>query len=67
MVRRAAAGRVAGRRDPAAGGPTPEPDRQDRLVLVPDCGHWAQPERHDELLAQVRAFLAELDRGAGRG
>jgi pimeloyl-ACP methyl ester carboxylesterase len=25
------------------------------------------PERLDELLAQVRAFLAELDRGAGRG
>ncbi|MCC5783238.1 alpha/beta hydrolase [Kocuria sp. CCUG 69068] len=35
-----------------------------RLVLVPDCGHWAQLERHDEFLAQVHPFLTEMDRGA---
>ncbi|MEX5235253.1 alpha/beta fold hydrolase [Kocuria arenosa] len=35
-----------------------------RLVLVPDCGHWAQLERHDEFLAQVHPFLTETDRGA---
>jgi pimeloyl-ACP methyl ester carboxylesterase len=34
-----------------------------RLVLVPDCGHWAQLERHDEFLAEVRPFLADLDSG----
>ena len=28
-----------------------------RLVLVPDCGHWAQLEAHDRFLAEVRPFL----------
>lgn len=32
-----------------------------RLVLVPDCGHWAQLEAHDRFLAEVRQFLASLD------
>jgi pimeloyl-ACP methyl ester carboxylesterase len=35
-----------------------------RLVLVPDCGHWAQLERHDEFLARVHPFLTETDGGA---
>ncbi|WP_368820060.1 alpha/beta fold hydrolase [Kocuria arenosa] len=35
-----------------------------RPVLVPDCGHWAQLERHDEFLAGVHPFLTETDRGA---
>ena len=32
---------------------------QARLVLVPDCGHWAQLEAHDRFLAEVEQFLAE--------
>lgn len=32
-----------------------------RLVQVPDCGHWAQLERHDEFLAQVHPFLTQTD------
>jgi pimeloyl-ACP methyl ester carboxylesterase len=31
-----------------------------RLVLVPNCGHWAQLEAHDRFLAEVRSFLREL-------
>lgn len=31
-----------------------------RLVLVPDCGHWAQIEKHDLFLTEARAFLAGL-------
>lgn len=34
---------------------------QARLVLVPDCGHWAQLERHDEFLEAALPFLAALD------
>lgn len=33
-----------------------------RLLLVGDCGHWAQLERHDLFLAEARSFLTELDR-----
>ena len=29
-----------------------------RVVLVPDCGHWAQLEAPDRFLAETRAFLA---------
>lgn len=32
------------------------------LVLVPDCGHWAQLEAHDRFVAAVRPFLDSLDR-----
>ena len=32
-----------------------------RLVLVPECGHWAQLESRDRFLAEVRRFLS--DRG----
>lgn len=32
-----------------------------RLVMVPDCGHWAQLEAHDVFLAEVRRFLTQLD------
>lgn len=32
-----------------------------RLVLVPDCGHWAQLEAHDRFLAEVVPFLREVD------
>lgn len=32
-----------------------------RLVLVPDCGHWAQLEASDRFAAEVDAFLAGLD------
>ena len=32
-----------------------------RLVMLPDCGHWAQLEAHDVFLAEVRRFLAQLD------
>ena len=35
-----------------------------RLVLQPDCGHWAQLEAHDRFLAEVRVFLAETDASA---
>ncbi|MFL1427321.1 MULTISPECIES: alpha/beta fold hydrolase [unclassified Nocardiopsis] len=28
-----------------------------RLVLVPDCGHWAQVERHDRFLVEMREFF----------
>ncbi len=35
-----------------------------RLVVLPDCGHWAQLECHDEFLAEVVPFLAEVDGGA---
>lgn len=31
-----------------------------RLVLIPDCGHWAQLEGHDRFLAEAQAFLATL-------
>jgi pimeloyl-ACP methyl ester carboxylesterase len=34
-----------------------------RLVLVPECGHWAQLESRDRFLAEVRRFLD--DRGSG--
>ncbi len=37
-----------------------------RLVLVPDCGHWAQLEAPDRFLAETAAFLAELDDVTGR-
>lgn len=33
-----------------------------RLVLVPDCGHWAQLEAHDRFLDEVKSFLAGIDR-----
>lgn len=29
-----------------------------RLVLVPDCGHWAQLEAHDRFLAELCDFIA---------
>lgn len=32
-----------------------------RLVLVPDCGHWAQLEASDRFTAEVDAFLAGVD------
>ena len=28
-----------------------------RLVLVPECGHWAQLEARDRFLTEVRRFL----------
>lgn len=31
-----------------------------RLVIVTDCGHWAQLECHDRFLAESQAFLAAL-------
>ncbi len=34
---------------------------QARIVLVPDCGHWAQLEAHDRFVAEVRGFLDEAD------
>lgn len=35
------------------------------LVLVPDCGHWAQLEARDRFLTEVRGFLADVDRHPG--
>lgn len=35
-----------------------------RLVMVPECGHWAQLEAHDRFVAEVRGFLSE-EFGAG--
>lgn len=32
-----------------------------RLVIVPDCGHWAQLEAHDRFVQEAAAFLAEMD------
>ncbi len=40
--------------------PAVDPD-DSRLVLVPDCGHWAQLEAHDHFLAEMEQFLAEAD------
>lgn len=37
-----------------------------RLVLVPDCGHWAQLEARDRFLTEVRDFLADVDGSLGR-
>lgn len=37
---------------------------QGRLVMVPDCGHWAQLEAHDRFLAEVGPFLDSLDETA---
>lgn len=31
-----------------------------RLIIVTDCGHWAQLECHDRFLAETQAFLAAL-------
>jgi pimeloyl-ACP methyl ester carboxylesterase len=33
---------------------------QATLIVVPECGHWAQLEAHDRVLAEVRTFLADL-------
>ncbi|AOS64104.1 alpha/beta fold hydrolase [Actinoalloteichus hymeniacidonis] len=30
-----------------------------RLVMVPDCGHWAQIEKHERFCAELAAFLAQ--------
>ncbi|QTV79650.1 alpha/beta fold hydrolase [Microbacterium sp. NIBRBAC000506063] len=32
-----------------------------RLVMVPDCGHWAQLEAHDLFLREATALLAQVD------
>jgi len=32
-----------------------------RLVLIPNCGHWAQLEAHDRFLAELEPFLSALD------
>ncbi|QZY51525.1 alpha/beta fold hydrolase [Leucobacter tenebrionis] len=37
-----------------------------KLVLQPDCGHWAQLEAHDAFLAALLPFLDEID-GQDRG
>lgn len=31
------------------------------LVMVPDCGHWAQLEAHDRFLTEAQALLAQVD------
>lgn len=36
-----------------------------RLVLVPDCGHWAQLEARARFLAEVRGFLTDVDGSLG--
>ncbi|MEY9214406.1 alpha/beta fold hydrolase [Thermobifida halotolerans] len=37
-----------------------------RLVLVPECGHWAQLEAPGRFEAEVTEFLTALDRGGPR-
>ncbi|PBB09324.1 alpha/beta hydrolase [Kocuria sp. WRN011] len=32
-----------------------------RLVMVPNCGHWAQVEQHDRFMAEAVHFLMEVD------
>lgn len=32
-----------------------------RLVMVPDCGHWAQLEQHDRFMEETAHFLEEVD------
>ncbi len=32
-----------------------------RLVMVPDCGHWAQLEAHDRFIREAEALLALVD------
>ncbi|PSK81207.1 pimeloyl-ACP methyl ester carboxylesterase [Murinocardiopsis flavida] len=32
-----------------------------RLVMVPECGHWAQLEAHDRFLSEVADFLGALE------
>lgn len=34
---------------------------QAKLVVAPDCGHWAQLEEHELFLDEVSAFLREVD------
>ena len=34
-----------------------------RLLMLADCGHWAQIEAHDRFLAEVRPFLDRQDGG----
>ena len=34
---------------------------QARMVLVPNCGHWAQLEAHDRFMAEVDDFLTGFD------
>lgn len=34
---------------------------QARMVLVPNCGHWAQLEAHDRFIAEVDDFLTGFD------
>ena len=36
------------------------PQLQDK-ILLPDCGHWTQQERAEEINAAVIRFLKELD------
>lgn len=32
-----------------------------RLVLVPECGHWAQLEAHERFITEARAFLDHIE------
>lgn len=50
--------------DPAGSRRAAERIPQARLVMVPECGHWAQLEAHDRFLAEARALLAEVDGSA---
>lgn len=36
-----------------------------RLVMAPECGHWAQLEAHELFLSEARALLAQVDAEAG--
>lgn len=49
--------------DPAGSRTAAERIPHAELVMVPDCGHWAQLEAHERFLTDTRAFLARFDQG----
>lgn len=46
--------------DPAGSQRAAERMSHARLVLVDDCGHWAQLEHHDRFVTEVEEFLRQL-------
>ncbi|MET9797689.1 alpha/beta fold hydrolase [Nocardiopsis alba] len=47
--------------DPAGSRRAAERMPDARLVEIPDCGHWAQSERHDLVLERILDFLERVD------
>jgi len=58
---------IAGDRDPVLRNTRPNLERQQitvpglkRTVILPDCGHWVQQERPDEVTRELIAFLDKV-------